>query len=124
MSIAVTAAKRGQRRVNVQALSRLSLEEEILSLRAVSPEALTSLPEIFAESVADSVTRVLGESQGAALLGRMRDGTLGDPDEVYASLGRLFHDGSDRMKRAIISTFSSRVHRLYAQSMDAASDGA
>ncbi len=93
--------------------SHLSLEEEVLSLHAIAPSTLSQLPVLFAESVVDSASKILGEATGEALLRYIGDSELRDPEAVYSRLNSFLRGGSDDMRRAIAKTFTSKVHTLY-----------
>jgi len=101
-------------------ITRLTLEEEILSLREVVPEALEHLPGLFAESVVDSAARVLGAATGEALVRFIGDSRLKDPAQVYSRLDSFLMGGSDEMKRSIDNEFRRRVHGLYRLAMGVA----
>lgn len=118
MSREVSAMQHGTRQKLV--FTHLTLEEEIFSIHEVAPEALRELPELFAESVVDSATRVLGEATGEALIRCIGDSRLKDPTEVYARLESFLMGGSDEMKNAIIAAFKSKVHRVYRLTMEVA----
>jgi hypothetical protein len=104
------------------AQSRLSLEEEILSLKTLSPETMAELPAIFAECVVDSASRILGEATGEALVRRIGDAKLRDPEAVYVSLDSFLQGGSGDMRGAIVQAFRTRVHGVYKLTMKVAQD--
>lgn len=101
---------------------QLTLEEEVLSLKALAPETLDQLPSLFAESVVASATKVLGETTGEAFIRCIGDGNLKDPSEVYDRLDSFLLGGSSEMKEAIVQAFRSRVHRLYKLTMQVAAN--
>ena len=96
----------------------LTLEEEIFSLHSLAPATLSQLPALFAESVVDSATRVLGETTGEALVRCIGDSKLKEPEMVYERLDSFLQGGSDDMKKAIVQAFKEKVHRLYQITMD------
>ena len=118
MSRMVTAMKHGT--PHRQAFTRLTLEEEVFSLQVMAPEALRQLPELFAESVVDSATKVLGEATGEAFLRHIGDRRLSDPTEVYSRLDSYLMEGSEEMKKAIAEAFRRRVHGDYKLTMEVA----
>jgi len=103
-----------------QVFTRLTLEEEILSLNEMAPEALAQLPELFAEAVVDSATKVLGEATGEAFIRHIGDRRLKDPNEVYSRLDSFLKEGSDAMKEAIKAAFRHRVHQIYKLTVEVA----
>ena len=117
MSHAISALRAGNAHAKF-APRKLTLEEEVFSLRELAPEALSQLPLLFAESVVASATQVLGEATGEALVRCIGDNRLKDPTEVYSRLDSFLMGGSDEMKEAIIQAFRSRVHRLYTLTVD------
>lgn len=84
----------------------------------MAPTTAAQLPTLFAESVVKSCTGVLGESSGEALVRRIGDRRLTNPEEVYAKVDSLLLGGSEGLKRAIRRSFRADVHRLYAVTMD------
>lgn len=92
----------------------------MFSLRALAPEVLDQLPLLFAQSVVESATRILGETTGEALVRFIGDSKLRDPGQVYSCLDSFLFGGSDEMKKAIVMTFSDRVHRLYKVTVEVA----
>jgi hypothetical protein len=120
MSLTVEATRGKKAQLPKQTQVRLTVEEEIFSLQELAPQALARLPEIFAESVVDSATKILGESTGEALIRCIGDSKLRDPDRVYARLDDFLHDGSDEIRKAIAKMFASKVHLLYKLSLDLA----
>lgn len=95
----------------------LSLEAEIRSLVTMAPGSASQLPSLFAESVVKSCSSVLGESTGEALVRRIGDKKLGNPDEAYSRIDSLLLGGSDSLKRSIRASFRAKVHRLYRHAM-------
>jgi hypothetical protein len=75
---------------------------------------------LFAESVVDASSKVLGEATGEALVRCIGDNKLRDPEQVYASLNSFLQGGSDEMRRAIVQSFRVRVHRVYRVTMELA----
>ena len=118
--VIATNRKRASRLSHGQRFAALSLEEEILCLDSFAPEVLVQLPQLFAESVVDASSRVLGEATGEALLRCIGDARLRNPEQVYASLDSFLQSGSDEMRNAIIQSFHSRVNGLYRITMDLA----
>jgi hypothetical protein len=104
------------------AQSRLSLEEEILSLKTLYPETMAELPAIFAECVVDSASSILGEATGEALVRHIGDAKLRDPEAVYASLDSFLQGGSGDMRGAIVQAFRMKVHGVYKLTMKIAQD--
>jgi len=98
----------------------LSLEAEIRSLYAISPETTSQFPSLFAQSVVESCSNVAGASAGEALVRRLGDSTLQDPEEVYMRIDALLRGGSDTLKQAIEQSFRGKVHRFYRISMSLA----
>lgn len=97
-----------------------TLEAEIFTLNSLAPEVVAQLPSLFSDSVIDSVTSILGESSGDALIRRIGEERLMSPEETYESLDSVLHDGSETLKAAIREDFRVRVHRLYKMTMDMA----
>lgn len=120
MSLAATTAKVKVKTQTKLSHPRLTMEEEILSLHAFAPATLSRLPEIFAESVVDSSSRILGESTGEAFVRCIGDSKLSDPEKVYSSLDTFLQGGSADMKRAILKAFAAKVHTLYKLTLDIA----
>ena len=101
-------------------LSGLSLEAEIRSLCVLSPETASQLPSLFSQSVIEWCSIIGGASVGEALIRRIGDGRLGNPEETYKRVGALLHGGSGTLKQAIEQRFRSKVHRFYKMSMNLA----
>lgn len=108
-----------------KAVSRISklieqtLEEEILTVNSLAPEMVARLPSLFSDSVIDSITNILGENSGEALIRNIGEESLMSPTETYESLDSVFHGGSEILKAAIREDFRVRVHRLYGIALDA-----
>jgi hypothetical protein len=109
-----------------KAASRISeligqtLEEEIFIVNSLAPDMVARLPSLFSDSVVDSVTSILGESAGEALIRSIGEERLMSPEETYASLDSMLHGGSEILKSAIREDFRVRVHRLYKMTLDMA----
>ncbi len=123
MSQAVETRKVGRAQLRRPAVSQLSLEEEVFSLRTLAPETLNQLPTLFAESVVASAARVLGETTGEAFIRCIGDNRLKEPLEVYSRLDSFLLGGSEEMKKAIVQAFRNRVHRLYRLTLEVAANG-
>ena len=115
--VASSMHKATRPRVNVKPLT---LEEEVFSLRTLAPTSLAQLPDLFAKSVVDSASKVLGEETSEALIRCIGDARLRDPDLVYSCLDSFLLGGSEGFKQAIRLTFATRVHRLYKLTLDLA----
>jgi len=96
----------------------MTLEEEIRSLHTLLPESAAQLPVLFAESVAKACTRILGEGSGEALVRRIGDGNLIDPDRSYKRIDSFLSGGSGILKEEISRGFRERVHRCYRVAMN------
>jgi hypothetical protein len=118
--ITATKQRSAQRPRSGHSTTVLTLEEEIFSLHSFAPEILAQLPRLFAESVVDASSKVVGDATGEALVRCIGDDRLRDPEQVYASLDSFLQGGSDEMRRAIVQSFSARVHRLYRITMELA----
>ncbi len=89
-------------------------------MNVLAPESLSQLPRLFAESVVDAASKTLGESTGEAFIRCIGDSKLRDPDAVYSRLDSFLGSGSSDMKKAIVRTFSSKVHLLHKLTMQVA----
>ena len=89
-------------------------------MNALAPSTVSQLPVLFAESVVDSASKVLGEATGEALIRCIGDSKLKDPEMVYSRLDSFLLGGSETMKSAIIKAFRVKVHRLYKITVDVA----
>jgi len=118
MSVTVTASTRRLASYSVTNLSGLSIEAEIRSLCSFAPDAAAVLPKLFAESVVESCSSIVGPSSGEALVRRIGDRRLQSPDLTYRRIDGLLRGGSDTLKRAIEQRFRTKVHRLYRASMN------
>lgn len=98
--------------------SGMTIEEEIRSLNALLPEAVAQLPVLFAKSVANSCTSVLGEGPGEALVRRIGDHNLMIPAQAYGRIDTFLSTGSDMLKETIRQNFRDGVHRLYKIAMN------
>jgi len=101
-------------------LAGLSLEAEIRSLYAISPETTLQIPSLFAQSVVETCSNIAGVSAGEALVRRIGDSRLQNPEEAYERIDTLLRSGSDTLKHAIEQRFRGKVHRLYRISMSLA----
>ena len=117
MSTARTASRGKLVLQSVADLNGLSLEAEIRSLHALSPETVSQLPFIFTQSVIESCSSVVGASAGEALVRRIGDRRLGNPEEAYKRIDAILRSGSSTLKQAIEQRFRVRVHRTYRVSM-------
>lgn len=112
--------------IQKKAVSRMAeligqtLEEELFTLHTITPSLVRELPSLFSESVVTSVTSILGEDSGDALIRGIGDECLADPTEVYEKLDSLLQDGSEILKAAIREEFRVKVHRLHKMTMDMA----
>jgi fructose/tagatose bisphosphate aldolase len=97
-----------------------TLEEEIFTVNSLAPEMVARLPSLFSDSVVDSVTNILGESSGEALIRSIGEERLMSPEETYEKLDSVLHGGSEILKSAIREDFRVRVHRLYKMTLDMA----
>ena len=84
----------------------------------MAPENLKELSTLFANAVVESCTSLAGVSTGEALLRRIGDEKLHDPQEVYTRIDSLLHGGSETLKMTIEHKFRIKVHRLYRMSMN------
>jgi hypothetical protein len=117
VSLAITASTRKLASYNISNLNGLSLEAEIRSLFSLGPESLKQLPTLFAESVMESCSAIAGASSGEALVRRLGDEQLQNPERAFQRIDTLLGGGSDTLKRAIEQRFRGKVHRLYKISM-------
>lgn len=117
MALTTTASAAKLRSYGPPNLNGLSLEAEIRSLFSVCPESVEQLPSLFAESVVESCFGVAGTSGGEALVRRIGDKRLRDPESVYEKTDALLLGGSATLKRSIEQRFRNKVHRLYKISM-------
>ena len=97
----------------VSALDGETIEEEILDLSLLLPDLNQRLPLLFADAALGTISKVLGESTGEALVRRIGDQYLGDPDQVYAGLDESLQSGAGFLKRAIQEDFRIKVHKLF-----------
>jgi hypothetical protein len=97
-----------------------TLEEELFTLHVLLPSLVEELSSLFSESVFTSVTSILGEDLGEALIRGIGDESLVDPAKTYERLDSLLQDGSEILKAAIREEFRVKVHRLYKMTMDMA----
>ena len=87
-------------------------------MNALVPEAVAQLPVLFAKSVANACTSVLGAGPGEALVRRIGDHNLMIPAQAYGRIDAFFSTGSDMLKEAIRQDFRDGVHRLYKIAMN------
>jgi hypothetical protein len=91
---------------------RQTLEEELLILQALEPDAIEDLHSLFKEAVTDSFTSILGEDEARALVVLMAEIEFESPSVVFAALDSIFHEGSKILRGAIIEEFQASVHLL------------
>lgn len=120
MSATISAALQEKAMGRITKLIGQTLEEEIFTLHSLLPDMVARLPSLFSESVIDSMTSILGESSGEALIRRIGDESLLNPTEVYETLDSVFQDGSKILKAAIREEFRVKVHGLYKMIIDMA----
>ena len=118
MTFAITASARKHTPYRGANPGGMSLEAEIRSLCTLEPENVRQLPLLFADSVVESCTTIAGMSTGEALIRRIGDGMLQDPEEVYGRIDTLLQGGSSTLRKAIEQRFRSKVHRLYRVSIN------
>ena len=121
--MAVSASRNGPALNWGAGLAGLGLEAEIRSLNMMAPEMTSQLPTLFAETVVKSCYNVLGESSGEALVRRIGDDKLVNPDYAFRRIDLLLQGGSDSLKKAIRASFRTRVHRLYRTAVSANGPG-
>ena len=97
-----------------------TLDEEMFTVNSLAPDMLAQLPLLFSDSVVDSVTNILGENSGEALVRSIGEESLRNPEKTYERLDAMFHDGSEMLKAAIREDFRVRLHRLYMMVLDLA----
>jgi hypothetical protein len=117
MYLETTASTRKPASYSVSKLNGGTLETEIRSLYSLTPEYMEQLRSLFAESVIESCSYIIGTSSGEALVRRIGDGRLPSPEEAFERIDALLGGGSDTLKRAIEFRFRSKVHTLYRISM-------
>jgi len=117
MSVTRTIHARRPASHGIAALGGLSLEAEIRSLYAISPETAVQFPSLFAQSVVESCSNIAGASVGEALVRRIGDSNLQNPEDAFRSIDTLLRGGSDTLKRDIEQRFRGKVHRFYRISM-------
>jgi len=101
-------------------LTGLSLEAEIRSLYAISPDTTLQFPSLFSQSVVETCSNIAGASAGEALVRRIGDSRLQNPEEAYERIDSLLGSGSDTLKQAIEQSFRGKIHRFYKISMSLA----
>jgi len=120
MSVTKTVRVRRLASHSIANLAGLSLEGEIRSLYAISPETALQFPSLFAQSVVESCSNIAGASTGEALVRRIGDSRLQSPEEAYKRIDTLLGSGSDTLKQAIELRFRDKIHRFYRISMSLA----
>jgi len=95
-----------------------TLDEEILTVNSLAPDMIARLPSLFSDSVVDSVTDILGENSGEALVRSIGEESLRIPEKTYERLDAMLHNGSEVLKAAIREDFRVRLHRLYTMVLD------
>ena len=90
---------------------------------SLAPEIVGQLPTLFAESVVESCSTIVGASSGEALVRSIGDERLGRPENAFRRIDLLLGGGSDELKKAIRVRFRSKVHRLYRISMSLEAKG-
>ena len=118
MAQAITASTRRPSSSRISSLNGLSHEAEIRSLYSLAPENMRQLSKLFSESVVESCTAIAGSSSGEALVRRIGDERLLNPEETFSQIDALLGGGSDTLKRAIELKFRNKVHRLYKVTMN------
>ena len=117
MTMATVATTRKLASYSVSSLNGMTLEAEIRSLYSLTPENMRQLASLFAESVVEACSTIVGTSSGEALVRRIGDSRLSSPEEVFRRIDALLGGGSNTLKKAIELRFRSKVHRLYRISM-------
>jgi hypothetical protein len=113
MAATISASLQKKAASRITALIGQTLEEEVFSLYSVSPEAVARIPSLFSESVVDTITSILGDDPGEALIRSIGDENLHEPSFVYSKLDSVLQDGSEILKAAIREEFRVKVHQLY-----------
>jgi len=117
MSLTIAPATRKSAPRLTPSLNGVSLEAEIRSLYSLAPESMKQLGTLFAESVVEACTAIAGASSGEALVRRIGDERLRDPEHAYNQIDALLGKGSDTVKKTIELRFRSKVRRFYRISM-------
>ena len=89
------------------------MEEEIFNLNLLLADLNGRLPTLFADSVMDSFSSILGDATAEALIRHIGEDNLKAPAQVYAGLDEFLHGGSEFLKWAIQEEFRVKVHKLY-----------
>jgi hypothetical protein len=119
MSVVMSAALQRKAVKHMSRLIAQTMDEEIMNLNAFMPDLTKRLPSIFADSVLNSFSSILGEATGEALVRFIGEDNLESPSEVYDRLDEYLQGGSELVKGAILEEFRVRIHKLYKMATNA-----
>jgi hypothetical protein len=91
---------------------RQTVEEELLTLRALAPDMIEDLHSLFKEAVTDSLAKILGEDEARTLVMLIAGTEFESPPVVFAALDSILREGSRILKDAIVEEFRTNVHLL------------
>lgn len=101
-----------------------SLDLEIIDLAAGFPEVAKGLPAVFEECLVRSIKNLLPRREAGTVLRLLKGADLGNPDEVYSAIDRVFPRGASLLKGEIAAEFHGEVRSLFRQAMGSHVDSA
>jgi hypothetical protein len=111
--MALNAAAQRKALSHMSDLIGQTMEEEILNLNLLLADLNERLPLLFADSVMDSLSTILGDATAETLIRHIGEDYLQDPSRVYAGLDEFLRGGSEFLKWAIQEELRVKVHKLY-----------
>jgi hypothetical protein len=91
---------------------RQTIEEDLLSLQALTPDMAEDLHSLFKEAVTDSLASILGQNEARALVKQIAGTDFESPYSVFGALDSILHGGSQILRDAIVEEFRVNVHLL------------
>jgi hypothetical protein len=90
----------------------LSVEEDLFTLNAMAPDVLDQVPSLFAETVRESLSYMLGAKESGGVLAWFRGDELASRAGVFDRLVSVYGQRASPIQKMIDRVFGMRVHEL------------
>jgi len=91
------------------------VEEDLLTLNVIAPDLLERVPVLFAETVRESLSYMLGTKESGNVLGWFRESELANRAGVFDRLVSVYGAKASPIQKVIDRVFGMRVHELLWQ---------
>jgi hypothetical protein len=93
----------------------LSVEEDLFTLKAIAPDLVEEVPVLFAETVRESLSYMLGTKESGGVLAWFRGNELASRADVFDRLASVYGTRASPIQKLIDRVFGIRVHSLVEQ---------